>query len=67
MTDAGPWRRTIALGAAWIAAALIAGLPSSAQDEARAEPRVSKIPVVVNTGPECFAGKAVAPGPAQDH
>jgi hypothetical protein len=66
MTDHGSLRRTLVLVAAWIAAAVVAGVPAAAGDADRAEPRARAVPVVQNTGPECFAGKAVAPSPAKD-
>jgi hypothetical protein len=66
MTDHGSSRRTLALVAAWIAAAVVAGVPAAAGDRGRAEASARAVPVVQNTGPECFAGRAVAPSPAND-
>ena len=57
-------RRTVALLLAWLAAAVVAGVPAGAASTANAEPR-AKVPVVVNTGPECFAGHAAPPAPTK--
>ena len=58
-------RRTVALLLAWLAAAVVAGVLAGAASTANAKPRAKKGPVVVNTGPECFAGHAAAPAPAK--
>lgn len=65
ITTTASFRRTIALLVAWLAAAVVAGVPSGAASTANAEPRAGKVPVVVNTGPECFAGHAAAPAPSK--
>lgn len=52
----GSTRRAAALLVAWVAAAVVAGTPGDAAGTANAEPRAGKVPVVVNSGPECFAG-----------
>lgn len=54
-------RRAAALVVLWVAAALIAGVPSDAGAAAGSEPRAKKSPVYVNTGPECFAGHSAPP------
>jgi hypothetical protein len=61
ITTHSSFRRTVALLLAWVAAAVVAGVPSGAASTASAEPRAGKVPVVVNTGPECFAGHAAPP------
>jgi len=58
-------RRTVALLLAWLAAAVVAGVPAGTASTANAEPRAGKVPVVVNTGPECFAGHAAPPAPTR--
>jgi hypothetical protein len=58
-------RRTVALLLAWLAAAVVAGVPAGSASTASAEPRAGKVPVVVNTGPECFAGHAAPAAPSK--
>jgi hypothetical protein len=58
-------RRTVALLLGWLAAAVVAGAPAGAARTANAEPRAGKVPIVVNTGPECFAGHAAPPTPTK--
>jgi hypothetical protein len=55
------WRRTMVLLVAWIAAGIVASTPGDSSGAARAQERSAQVPVVVNTGPECFAGHGAAP------
>ena len=55
------FRRAAVLLVAWLAAAVIAGLPSDAAGTGNASRRSAHIPVVQNTGPQCFAGHAARP------
>jgi hypothetical protein len=54
-------RRTAVLLIAWLAAAGTAGIPREAASTANAKPRAARIPIVQNTGPQCFAGHAAPP------
>jgi hypothetical protein len=54
-------RRTAVLLVAWLAAAVLAGLPANAAGTANAQPRAAQLPIVQNTGPECFAGHTPPP------
>lgn len=58
-------RRTVVILLGWLAAAYVAGIPAGEASIANAEPRAGKVPLVVNTGPECFAGKTHAPSPGK--
>ena len=58
-------RRTVALLLAWLAAAVVAGVPAGAGQHGERRAACQEGPVVVNTGPECFAGHAAAPAPAK--
>jgi hypothetical protein len=58
-------RRTVVLLVAWVAAAVAAGIPGGAASTATAERRAAQAPVVVNTGPECFAGHTAPPAPSK--
>ena len=58
-------RRTVVLLVAWVAAAVAAGIPGGAASTANAERRAAKVPVVQNTGPECFAGHSAPPAPSK--
>jgi hypothetical protein len=58
-------RRTVVLLVAWVAAAVAAGIPGGAASTANAERRAAQAPVVVNTGPECFAGHTAPPAPSK--
>jgi hypothetical protein len=51
-------RRTLVLLVGWLVAALLAGIPAGEASTANPGSRTGKVPVVVNTGPECFAGHA---------
>ena len=57
-------RRTLALLLGWVVAALLAGIPGGEAGAANAQPRAAKTPVVVNTGPQCFAGHAAPAAPS---
>jgi hypothetical protein len=61
-------RRTLVLLLGWLVAAVLAGVPAGEAGTANADPSARKVPVVVNTGPECFAGHAppAAPGKGRD-
>lgn len=61
VTTTASLRRTVALLLGWLAAAILAGVPAGAAATASAEQRAGTVPVVVNTGPECFAGHAAPP------
>jgi hypothetical protein len=52
---------------AWLAAAVVAGVPGDATGPPNAEPRAAQIPVVENTGPECFAGNTTPPARSKSH
>jgi hypothetical protein len=52
--------RTVVLLLAWVAAALVAGVPSGAGAANTKTSATKNVPVVVNSGPECFAGHAPA-------
>ena len=54
-------RRTVVLLAAWIAAALIAGLPAGRGSSANASTRAGHTLKFTHSGPECLAGHAPAP------
>ena len=57
----GSSRRTVVLVLAWIVAAVAAGIPGGSASTATAQPRAAQVPIVQNTGPECFAGHAAPP------
>ena len=58
-------RRAAVLLVAWLAAAVIAGLPSDAAGTGNASPLSAHVSVVQNTGPQCFAGHAARPAPSR--
>jgi hypothetical protein len=46
---------------AWLAAALLAGLPGGAGSRAHANTRAAAAPKITHSGPECLAGHAAPP------
>ena len=58
-------RRAAALLLAWLVAAVAAGIPNDAAGTANANAPTAQIPIVENTGPECFAGHAAPPAPSK--
>jgi hypothetical protein len=64
-TTGSSWRTAVLL-VACVVAAVVAGIPAGAASTATAEPRAAKVPVVQNTGPECFAGHAAPPSKRRD-
>jgi hypothetical protein len=63
-TRASVWR-TLVLLVGWVVAAVLAGIPAGEAGSATAGSRAAKAPVVVNLGPECFAGKAAPAAPSK--
>ena len=59
-------RRTVVLLAAWAIAAVVAGVPAGAGTDASADAGAGPSVSVVNTGPECFAGRSAPPGGGHD-
>ena len=65
VTTRGSLQRTVLLLAGWVVAAVLAGIPAGEASTANADRRAGKVPRVVNTGPECFAGQAAPPAPSK--
>jgi hypothetical protein len=61
-----PSRRTMLLLGAWVAAAVVAGVPAGASDRPSADSGAGRSVSAVNTGPECFAGRSAPPGTSHD-
>ena len=65
LTTSASVRRTLVLLLGWLVAAVLAGIPAGEAGTANAGSRTGKAAVVVNTGPECFAGHAAPAAPTK--